>query len=72
MGIESKEMLELENEKKQFEAKASAYQNDIARMLTNGLGEDIKHALNNPIRITKYQFFKFKVKNIINRILDVL
>lgn len=73
MYNENKELIEYEVEKKILDHKNEIYQENIAEQLVNkGLGEEIKQTLNRPYKITKFQLFKMRLKNIRNRIIDVL
>lgn len=68
-----KEFKESEKENKVFEVKNESYQNDIAnKLITGGLGSEIKFILNNPIKISRFKIFKFKIKSFIKNIIDVL
>lgn len=68
-----KEFKESEKENKVFEVKNESYQNDIAnKLITGGLGSEIKFILNNPIKISRLKIFKFKIKSFIKNIIDVL
>lgn len=68
-----KEFKESEKENKIFEVKNESYQNDIAnKLITGGLGSEIKFILNNPIKISRFKIFKFKIKSFIKNIIDVL
>jgi hypothetical protein len=73
MENKNKELEELDKESKLFEVKNSAYQNDIARKLSEGnLGNEIKEALRNPIKIKRSMVVKDKIKKFIDLILEVL
>ena len=73
MYNESKELEEFNKEKIVLEAKNSSYQNDIANKLINeNLGIEIHQTLSNPIKITKFQIFMFKIKKIISLIINTL
>lgn len=73
MYNENKELAEFEMEKRVLEHKNELYQENIAEELVNkGLGSEIKQTLNNPYKITRFQLFKMKLKNIRDRIIDVL
>lgn len=66
------ELIEMEVEQKRLEDKTSAYQAEIANELINGLGDEIKRTLNNPVKITKVQILKLKIKDFFKRIFDAL
>lgn len=73
MYNEKKELINLDQEKKVFDIKNESYKNDFAIKLTkNGLGDEIKYTLKNPIKITKWKSFKINFKNFVNLILDIL
>ena len=73
MGIEDKEIKEFEAEKIALDVKTRVYQNSIAEELMNGgLGNDIIYRLKNPIRISRYQSFKLKLKYYLKTLFEVL
>lgn len=67
-----KELAELELDKKVFEHKNDVYQSSLAKQLTEGLGDEIKWTLNNPVKISKLQMLRLNIKKIIKDIFDVL
>jgi len=67
-----KELLEAESEKYKSELTIETEREILAKTIKSGLGDEIRHALKNPIKISKYDLFKFRMKNKINSILNAL
>lgn len=55
-----------------FDQKDEIFKNSFAEELKNGMGNSIIHTLNNPIKISKFKFFKFKIKKIIKDLFEVI
>lgn len=73
MYNEKKELDEFEIEKKVLQNKNNIYQNNIVdSLINNGLGNEIRQTLKNPIKLSKFDLFKIKVNNFLNKLFDIL
>lgn len=70
---ETKELAESESERLMLEKKSDIYKDSIIEEIINkGLGSSIRDTLRSPIKITRFQIFKFKLKSALKKILNVL
>lgn len=72
MEIKKNQAIDIDIEDEKAEYKISSYQNEIASQLLNGLGDEIKNTLRRPVKVSRFQILKIKIKNFVKRIIDVL
>ena len=72
MELKKNEAIDIDIERRKAEYKISSYQNEIASQLLNGLGDEIKQTLSYPVKLSRFQILKIKIKNFVKRIIDVL
>lgn len=70
--ISDKELKELNKDNLIFDKKNESIKNKLAFDLENGLGCEIINAIREPIKISKFRFFMFKLKKLINKIFNSL
>lgn len=69
MGIETKEVEQLENEIKLLDSKNEIFKNKFSDDILNGMGLEIKNTLKNPIILSKFDIFKLKVKSFLKKLI---
>lgn len=74
MGIynASQELEGLKTDIHTFEIKNEAMKEQLANDLITNLGSSIKETLNNPIKLTRFDMFKYKIKKIFNTLIEIL
>ena len=67
------ELKGLQSDKNILPTQVEVYKNAFAdKLLYSKLGNDIKHTLKNPVKLTRWQIFKMKFNNFKNRLLEIL
>jgi hypothetical protein len=73
MYSEKKELEEFQTEILVLETKTESYKNSMVESLVNSnLGNNIRETLRNPVKVTRFQIFKMKLKDFKDRLLDIL
>lgn len=70
---EQGELKKLLVEKNTFEREITKQRSRIIQdLIDNGLGEEIKYSINKPLKFTKWQLFRIKIKLFFQKLFEVL